>query len=239
MIVSEIIYGAFRLLGQLRAGQAVSTEAEADALAVLNDLIASWNNERLMVYAIVRSTFSLVPSQASYTIGLTGDFNVERPLKIDAGGLVDISQTPSVEIPLEQLTPQQWADDVEIKALTSTLPERFYYETSFPLGRVYPLPIPTLANQLALYLWQTLFGFASATDTISLPPGYARALRYNLAVELGPQFAGKGNLTDPVVSGAVQSKAILKRTNAPMNQLYCDPGTLEYGGGTFDYRTGM
>jgi hypothetical protein len=232
MTVAQLITGAFRLLGQLRTGQGASTDALADGLTTLNDMIEAWNNERLMVHAIQRSVFSLTGA-ASYTIGTGGNFNVTRPVRIDNAGCV---LAGGDELELELLTPQRWAEQT-LKSLTSTLPQKLYHETTFPLGRIYLWPVPTEANQLALYMWQALAGFAATGDTVSFPPGYAKALRYNLAVELAPQFMLKGKLTPMVAEIANESKAALKRINAVVVEMACDEALV--CGGAFDYRTGQ
>jgi len=56
-----------------------------------------------------------------------------------------------------------------------------------------------------------LEAFADYDTLYDLPPGYARALRYNLAVELAPEF---GRPLDPLVAGlAAESLATIKRAN--------------------------
>jgi hypothetical protein len=49
-------------------------------------------------------------------------------------------------------------------------------------------PVPSAADTLVLYTWQQLSRFAATSDTFDLPPGYARAIRYNLALELAPEY---------------------------------------------------
>lgn len=239
MTYAQLITGAFRLIGQLRTGQVASADAMADGLTTLNDIVEAWKNERLMVPAIQRSVFNLTGA-ASYTIGTGGTFNVTRPVRIDNAGCVLIVSNPTnpPEIELELLTPQTWAEQT-LKGLTSTLPQKLYYETTYPLGRIYMWPVPTEANQLALYMWQALAEIASTSDTVSFPPGYAKALRYNLAVELFPQFAmTKAKLAPTVMEIAIESKAALKRINAPLVEMAVDPALVDRSTGTWDWRTG-
>lgn len=76
--------------------------------------------------------------------------------------------------------------------------------------------------------------FAATTDEVDLPPGYARALRYNLAVELADDY---GVAVPPTVGGnAADSKTILKRTEFEPTYLESDPAILTPG--TLDITSG-
>ena len=62
---------------------------------------------------------------------------------------------------------------------------------------------------------------------LPLPPGYERALRYALAVELAPEF---GKTPSPIVlSTAAESFGLIKSRNAQPQYLYFD-ATLTSGG---------
>jgi hypothetical protein len=71
-------------------------------------------------------------------------------------------------------------------------------------------PVPTAAHSLVAYSLKPLTALAAA-DTLSLPPGYTRAIRYNLAMELAPEY---GKQVDQILMGiASEAKADLKRSN--------------------------
>ena len=46
----DIINGALRLIGMLAEGETPSAETSADALFAMNQMIDSWNLEKLMIY---------------------------------------------------------------------------------------------------------------------------------------------------------------------------------------------
>ncbi|KKL64313.1 hypothetical protein LCGC14_2166320, partial [marine sediment metagenome] len=76
----NIVDGAFKLCGVL-----VPTSTErTSALTTLNDLLALWSAERLLVYFVVEEPFTLVVGTNVYTIGSAGTFNTVRPAKITA-----------------------------------------------------------------------------------------------------------------------------------------------------------
>lgn len=69
--------------------------------------------------------------------------------------------------------------------------------------------------------------FATVDDEVDLAPGYARALRYNLAVALAPDYgyALPGEIAGP----AAESKTIIKRTEFVSEELTSDPALLTPG----------
>ena len=115
--VRDLIKGSLRLLGAIDPGENVSSEEAADGLVTLNEIIESLSLDRLLIYEYKREKFDLVPSQSSYTIGASGNFNTTRPQKIEIAAL-EIQSTIPYELPIEILNDQQWAA-LGVKTLTS------------------------------------------------------------------------------------------------------------------------
>jgi hypothetical protein len=217
--VSDLIYHALRIAGILsEPGRGYSAASLDDGMATLNAMLDAWNAERLMLYAMSRNLFTLTASQADYTIGDGGDFDVVRPTKIERASTVDLSDPANPwERPIDALTEQGW-QEISGKATPSTLPGRVWYETTYPLGTLHFWPVPTAAHQVALYWRGLLAGFTNATDSILVPPGYLAAIS-PLAIQKAEDY-----------------KAAVKRSNIVVNELRCDPALL--GGGSFDIYTG-
>lgn len=221
--VRDLIAGSMRLIGAIATGETPAASEQADGLVALNDMLDSWSTEGLTVFDKVREEFSLVANQASYTMGVAGNFNTSRPLRIENAGLILETSTPEVETPIRIINQDEWAA-ISQKDLTSDYPTRLYIEWANPLAVLFPWPVPTAANSLALYSWKPLTAFAGVATSVAFPPGYAKALRYCLALELAPEF---GKQIDPaVVQQAMDSKENIKRMNIKPNYLSCDPGTL-------------
>lgn len=239
MTGNDLISGAFKLLGLLAPGETASGNDAQDALSRANEMIDAWQLERLIIYTVVRTTKTLTSGTPSYTIGSGGDINIDRPIWIDRATLVyDASASTPTETPLELFTDQRW-QEVRQKTLQSGLPHGVFYDHGFTagLGRIYPWPIPnTSTTQLVLYAPGTAVAqFADLTTNYTFPPGYPRMLRYNLAVELAPEW---GRSIDPVVASIAQSSmAAVKRANHRPAELKCDPAVLGRSG-WFDIRTG-
>ena len=104
-----------------------------------------------------------------------------------------------------------------------------YFDRSLPiLGELYMYPVPSTASIINLYSRKALTQFSSLTDSISLPVGYVRALKYSLAVELAPEYQVSAGAD--VIQLAIAAKAGLKRTNRRPLTLQIDPAALAVSG---------
>lgn len=225
MTAADLIEGAFRVLGVLAAEETPSASEQEDGLEVLNELLDSWANDRLALFATLRSSYTLTPSLNPHTIGSGGTFNATRPVKIDRASIVYAGSTNS-EIPLEMLSDDEW--QIRQGKASTGVPSGLWIESAYPLMKLWLNPIPQNADTLVLYTWQQLTSFASASDTLSVPVGYARALRYNLAKDLAPEYGVQ--LSDVAAEIAAESLAKLKRTNTKPLYLRSDAATLRHGG---------
>lgn len=235
---ADIIYPALRNLRLIRPGQGPNPEIVAEALAALNAMLDSWKLESLVVGALLRKLYTLTVGDGDYTIGPGGDFVTEdRPSNIERASLVNLSNpaTPQ-ERPLRILALAEW-QAIPIKTTQSSLPTDLYYDRNLSAGSgtIYLYPVPSAANQLALYLEQRLTGFETEKDPFEMLPGYLRALQWNLAVELGPRFEN-AVLSEASVKHAVESKAAVKRKNFRLLLLRVDSALL--GPGVYDIRSG-
>lgn len=225
----SIIYGALRLLTVLRPGQIAGSDSLADGLVLLNEMIDSWNTERLVVHAIARSVYDLTPNQGTYTLGIGGGFDAVRPQRIDHAGLI----SGESEHPVDILNTGQWAGIVSKRQHGS--PCKLYCDGAYPLINLELNPVPSAADQLALYTWQSLEGFADQDTEYAFPPGYALALRYGLACVMAPAFIVIAKLPQPLLNmieaKAADYKAKIKSLNAPVMTLQCDASL----GGFTDY----
>lgn len=232
---NTLIRRAMLLNGSVASGANPSADEYSDGLLALNDMLNAWATERLTIYSELRQTKALVASTQGYTIGSGGTINVARPLWVHNASVIPLSQTN--EIVLDVISDDEWAK-IAIKPTTSTVPTTLFYDYGFNssgLGTINVWPIPTTAATLVLYLPQALTAFADGTTSYSFPPGYERMLRYNLAVDLAPEY---GVQVDPAVSMiAVQSKANVKRANIRMETMAVDAALLTGKSLVYDYRT--
>ena len=204
--VYDIIMGALRLLQVASPDVAISDEESNDALSAFNMLVDSLSNESLFLHHITKETFTLVPNQAVHRMGVGGDFNTDRPLSIEAA-TVNISGT---DWPIKIMEYDDWAA-IRLKTLVSNYSQYLYMDDTYPLSNIYLYPIAPTANSITLYCKKPLSKYASLQTQIILPPGYERMLKFNLAMELAPEYQTSAG--SDVVRIANTSLANIKRTN--------------------------
>jgi hypothetical protein len=207
----DIINGSLRLIGQLAEGEAPSADTAQDALSAMNQMIESWNTERLSVYATEDQVFLWPPSLASRTIGPTGDFVGNRPVQVnDATYFKDPASGLSFGI---KMINQDQYSGIALKTVRSTYPQVMWVNDTYPDVTITIYPIPTKELEWHIVSVQPLAQPAVLATDLFFPPGYLRAFRYNLACELAPEF---GVEPSPQVARiAMTSKRNLKRVNNP------------------------
>jgi hypothetical protein len=217
MTVNDLIKLSLRTLRVLAPDETPTATELADALIVLNNMVDLWTAERCFIYETTRSVQNLVASQGSYTIGSGGNFNITRPINVTSAGIIiDPSIANPLEVPMEVLRHSDEYAAIVNQTLVSTYPRKIYYNPSYPLGIIYLWPIPASSlPDLVLYVWTQLSAFATGTSTIALPPGYALALQYNLAVLLADEYGV--NPSQLTVDKADKFKEIVKTVNLPMS----------------------
>lgn len=216
----DLISQALDTLGVIAAGETPSAEDMAAGLVVLNQMIDDWATQRLTIPSIQRKTWTIVSGTASYTVGDGGDVDMVRPVYINYINFIDTSQTPDLELPLQYLTDDAW-DALSVKDLESNYPRTVYYNPTFPLGTLTFWPVPTSSTlQGVIYAPQATTQFVDLSSTVCFRPGYVKALRYNLAMDLAPTFNAK---PDPmIVQTAHDALANLKRANIRLSDLPVD-----------------
>lgn len=231
-----VINPALRRLGVIAEGEVPTYDQANDGLASLNSLMDQWAAERLQIFSITRTTWN-ISGVIPYTVGLTGTIPIARPVYIDHVNFIDTSPSPDVEFQMQPLTDDAFAA-IAIKGLTSTLPQYWYYNPTYPLGTLTLYPIPTQAGlQGVIYAPTAVTEFAALTTTVSLPPGYRRMLINNLAIELCADYDKEPPAG--VVKAAMESLGAIKRANIRLMDLSFEPAALcSSQTGAWSIRTG-
>lgn len=205
--VRDIVTRSLRLIEEVGAGQTARAEDANDALVALIAMLDSWSIDGQLVFTETVEDFSLTGNDGSYTIGTGGDFNTTRPLKIRAATIVEPSGTDRTE--LEVLSMEEYAYQTDLTV--TGRPQRVYYDANYPTGTLRFHPVPSQTYTVTLYTEKPLTNFTTVNDTVTMPPGYERALAYNLAVEIAPEF---GKQASPAVSRiAIQSRNAIRTQN--------------------------
>jgi hypothetical protein len=204
---------ALRLLGVLAEGETPSAATSQDALMALNQMIESWNTERLAVFSTQDQVF-LWPAgvgNQTRTLGPTGNFVGLRPILIDDATYFRDPGT-NVSFGVKLINQQQY-NGIAVKTVTSTYPQVMFVNNTFPDVTMTIYPVPTRELEWHFVSVQELSNPATLATELYFPPGYLRAFAYNLAMEIAPEF---GVEPSPQVQRiAMTAKRNLKRINNP------------------------
>jgi len=202
---------ALRLLGVLAEGETPSAATSQDGLTALNQMIDSWNTERLSVFSTQDQIFTWPAGEITRTLGPSGNFSGNRPVLFDDATYYRDPGT-NVSFGIKFINQQQY-DGIAVKTVTSTYPQVIFVNMTYPNATMTVYPKPTRDLEWHFISVDELSNPAVLTTDLTFPPGYLRAFVYNLAMEIAPEF---GVEPSPQVTRiAMTSKRNLKRINNP------------------------
>lgn len=228
---AELIRGALRLIGQIAEGETPSNETYVDALEALNQLIESWTLERINVLQLAEQTLAWPSGQSSRTFGPSGNIAGTRPTEIDHAFV----RVGTIDYPLTLFTVEQY-NDIADKTLTGSWPCVLVARMDVPDVTLNVWPVPSASVEIHLASIDPLDQPATLGTELVLAPGYLRALRYNLAMELAPEFGVE--VKGDVMRNANKSLAAIQRVNAPLDTLRMPSGMPGCGVSTYDINQG-
>jgi hypothetical protein len=211
----EQINRALRLIGMLAEGEEPSPETANDSLTALNQMIDSWNTERLSVFNTIDQVFTWPAGEIQRHLGPNGaslgGFNGIRPILLDDATYFRDPGT-NVSFGIKFINQQQY-DGIAVKTVTSTYPQVMWINMEYPSIQMTVYPRPTRDLEWHFISVQELDQPATLQTVLAFPPGYLRAFTYGLAMEIAPEF---GVEPSPQVQRiAMTSKRNLKRINNP------------------------
>lgn len=221
-----LINGALRSIRVLASGEEAKPSETQDGLEYARQMLESWSNEGLLVNALTHESFTL-SSKRTYTIGSGGDFDTVRPTTIenvrirDPGGLETTVTIASLNI---------WAG-IDLKDTVVNAPNYVYYEPEYPLGRLEFSGIPTTGDTLKLVTTKPIEELPALTESVQFPPGYDKAIRLGLAIELASEYGV--DIPPEIALNFRQAIMVLKRINSKTRI-----GTIEVDSGLTQQKRG-
>ena len=206
----ELITAALRKLGA-NSANAVPTAEDMDvSLEALNILIDSKSNTLLNIHTITPFLFSLVAGQYIYTLGPTGDWVVERPMRVEKLKLVLGSGEGTLFLPIDLVPDEEYAN-IRMRGVTNSMVQIALDNGGFPNRSIYLWPIPTDSTKsIEAWLWSPL-QIVDLDVELDLPPGYERYLIYALALELCDEFGKQPS--GEVLQSLMEAESMLKSLN--------------------------
>tara|TARA_R110000822_G_scaffold76622_7_gene184284 strand:- start:32 stop:637 length:606 start_codon:yes stop_codon:yes gene_type:complete len=187
----------------------------------MDQMIDSWNTERLSVFSTQDQVFTWPAGLINRTLGPSGDFVGNRPILLDDATYFKDPST-GISYGIKMINQQQY-DGIAVKTVSSTFPQVLFVNMTYPDIDMFIYPRPTRALEWHFISVEELTQPATLDTVLTFPPGYLRAFRYNLACELAPEF---GVEPSPQVQRiAMTSKRNLKRINNP-NDIMSMPYSL-------------
>ena len=200
----ELIPATLKLIGVVGVGVKPSAPLLFDTLAAMNSMLDSWSSAPQSIFFATREEFTLAASKVSYTIGSGGDLDTTRPQQV-MDSYITINETDFI---VKRRGRDQY-DRVTTKT-TEGRPSNFYYEPEFPLGVLKFYPVPDENHSFTLISLKP-FSTYEINDVMTLPPGYERAIKYNLALEIADNYGKQVSLLTMRI--AVGSFKMLKNVN--------------------------
>ena len=202
---------ALRLLGVLAENETPSAAMSQDGLMAMNQMIDSWDTERLSVFCTQDQVFTWPAGEYIRTLGPSGNFIGLRPVLLDEATYYRDPGT-NVSFGIKFINQQQY-NGIAVKTVTSTYPQVIFVNMGFPDVTMSIYPRPTRDLEWHFISVQKLDEPATLVTDLLFPPGYLRAFTYNLAMEIAPEY---GVEPSPQVQRiAMTSKRNLKRINNP------------------------
>lgn len=205
---TTILERALRMLGVIGQGGTSSTAQKASGLEAINGLLDTLQLDRTVVYQIVSENFTWPAATASRTIGASGNFNTNWPIRIETAFV----RSDSVDYPLEITYDRRVWDHEAVKTTQTQIPYLLFLDRAYPLASIYLRHIPSAEVTLYISSWKRLQVFAAIGDTVALPPGYENMLAYNLAEAIWPEYPNPDRLAF-ITRMAMQTRAAVKKSN--------------------------
>lgn len=203
MTVQDLINLAVGLIGGTTQGEGSNASEFTDSFLRLNLLIDGWNADPQNQFGTLTTSITL--SGAVYTIGVGGTFNIARPAFVKSVRAL-VAGRSSDMMPMNK--PQYNA--IEEPGQTGIWPKRFYDDGLFPTRTMRIWPVPSTSGTIEIDTPFAIPQFAALTDNVVLPPAFAKALVYNLAVDLAAAYGLQLNSPE-ITAIAVSSKADMQK----------------------------
>jgi len=217
----DLINQGLRNIGVLASGESASGDMLNESLALAQQMIESWSLKRLVIPGKTHETFAVntVGAAESYTIGSGGALNTIRPLSILNCRARDSGNTES---PIEIVGLSRWAA-TDVKG-TIAIPTVCYFESSWPLAKIYFDTIWPADYSIKLVSSKPLTALPALSATTEYPDGYDRCIRLHLEIELAIAFERPANATTAALARTAMRE--IKRLNTTPLHSSVDAGLL-------------
>ena len=217
----DVVKGALRLIGVISSSDEPSAEEADDGLTSMNQMLAAWSASRYTSASVPQTSFALTSGDGTYTIGASGDINATRPTTIYAAHITQ----GGIDYPLRVISLVEY-ESIADKATTGAIPEVMAIRQGYPLSTIHLYPLPGSGCTLVMDKVAPPTDL-TLNDTMPYPPEWMRAIRYNLAIDIAPEY---GVTVAPEIAAIADSSlAVVRRVNLQIPQAVFDPLLMRRG----------
>lgn len=213
----DLINGALRLIRVAEPGEEVEAAIIQDGLSALEMMVKAWQADGINLWRYTEGNLTLVDAQSSYTMGGSGspDFAI-RPLRI----LSVRRRVSDIDTPLQPLSRSEYFELPNKSA--KALPTSFYYDPGRSQGTLYLWQTPDSTSATIRFTYaRTIEDFDALTNEPDFPQEWLAALKFNLAVEVAPEFGAEPSAA--VIGKALEYKAQLRAFDQEEQSIYFQP----------------
>ena len=229
---TTLIKSSLRAIGAIATGISPTADELADGLEALQFLLRDLITKGRAIFAVEVENFALTAGTASYTIGSGGDFNTDRPARIEAAYV----RSDSIDYRLEIVGQSKYAS-VAGKDSPSATPSLIWYNPAYGAdarGTIYVWPPGS--GTLYIHSLKPISEPASVGSDVELPPEYDPFIKWALACELAPEY---GKEPTPYMMGrAAQGLQNLISFGVSMNINEVSVGVPGNSRGTYNINEG-
>lgn len=226
----NLIEAALRLSGVLdpESGSATATQLSKGAEA-LNMLVKAWHADGMPLWAIKKSTITLLTDTNSYTVTSLG---ITRPIRIIKAYRTDT--TSSTDTPMNIITRDEY---VQLGNKTSSGPPvDLYYDPQLTdaLATIYMYPRPSSTDAttytVTIYYQRPFEDFDASADTPDFPQEWYQAIKWNLAVNLAYEYGVPDSRLDRIERRAMFEHQKVLDMGQEEGSIYFMPDQRMFGG---------
>lgn len=220
---SDIIKAALRKIGALGDWEDPTENQITVAAAAFQPLVKAWQAHGMPVWAIKEQGIACsFLADGSVEIGIGAEVNVAKPLKVFQAFLRRADKDMPVQV----------YDRTNFNSLTNKtitgIPNIIYYQPLVNTGilRCYPRPdADTQANGTMIIHYQAMYeDMDTQSDDLGFPSEWSKAVIYQLAVDLAPEYGLSINERQLLKAEAKEAKDDALSFGTEEGSLFLQPG---------------
>lgn len=218
----DLIHLSLKAANVTGIGQSPDFEDVNDCFILLQSMLQQWNRRRWLIPNMLDTGFVSTGAD-SYTVGIGGQFPIERPDCIEGAyvRMLPVHGPSPVDINLEIIEAREDYASIACKTIKA-FPSILWYDSTYPLGRVVLYPVATDGMYEIHILTKGVLPVPTdLTTPFIIPPEYVDALIWNMACRIRPIFGAQSDPT--LVVFAKTALNTIRSANAQVPRLACPP----------------